>query len=98
MLEVYEDYAMVLKTKIRVSQSKKAWTQYVTIPSAVVQDSQYPFKADEELNLEIEPTLGIMIISREGIPLKATPNGVLVIKAMDLEAEFKSRQNPLEKN
>jgi len=84
---------MVLKTKIRVSQSKKAWTQYVTIPSAVVQDSQYPFKADEELNLEIEPTLGIMIISRGGRPIKATPDGVLVLKDLGPEAEFEAREN-----
>jgi len=71
---------MVLKTKIKISQSKKAWTQYVTIPSAVVQDSQYPFKADEELHLEVEPILGIMIISRDEAPIKATPDGVIVIK------------------
>ena len=84
---------MVLKTKIRVSQSKKAWTQYVTIPSAVVQDSQYPFKADEELNLEIEPTLGIMIISQGDKPIKATPDGVLVLKDSGPEAEFEAREN-----
>ena len=56
---------MVLKTKIKISQSKKAWTQYITVPSAVVQDSQYPFKASDELHLEIEPNFGIMIISKK---------------------------------
>lgn len=80
---------MVLKTKIKLSQSKKAWTQYVTIPSALVQDSQYPFKGNDELYLEVEPTIGIMIISEDAKQLKVTPEGVLVMDASaDLEAEL----------
>ena len=83
-------------TKIRISQSKKAWTQYVTIPSAVVQDSQYPFKANDELFLEIEPTLGIMIISRGDKPLKVTPNGVLVMhNSKNPTNEFETSLNPI---
>ena len=71
---------MVLKTKIKISQSKKAWTQYITIPSAVVQDSQYPFTASDELHLEIEPSQGVLIISKEAKSLEITPDGFLVIK------------------
>lgn len=71
---------MVLETKIKVSQSKKAWTQYITIPAMVVADSQYPFKPNDELHLKIEPRLGIMVISREDRPFKVTPNGVLIMQ------------------
>jgi len=71
---------MVLKTKVRLSQSKKAWTQYVTIPSAVVQDSQYPFKDDDvDVYLEVEPATGLIIISKEDKSLKVTSEGDLII-------------------
>jgi hypothetical protein len=69
---------MVLKTKIKISQSKKAWTQYITVPSAVVQDSQYPFKANDEIYLEIEPMMGIMMLSKKDRPIEATSEGVLI--------------------
>jgi hypothetical protein len=76
---------MVLKTKVTLSQSKKAWTQYLTIPSAVVQDSQYPFKPDEELYLEIEPTTHIMIISGFEKPLEIKKEGLLVKRSKEEE-------------
>jgi virulence-associated protein VagC len=44
---------MVLKARTRILQSRNSKTQYVTIPSAMVNDSQYPFKGDEEVDLEI---------------------------------------------
>lgn len=69
---------MVLKAKIKLSQSKKAWTQYVTIPSAVVQDSQYPFEGSDELYLEVEPETGIMVILKEDRPITITSEGVLI--------------------
>ena len=68
----------MLKTKIKLSQSKKAWTQYLTIPSAIVTDSQYPFEDSEELYLQVEPVTGMMIILREPRPIKVTSEGVLI--------------------
>ena len=78
---------MVLRTKIRVSQSKRALTQYITIPAMMVGDSQYPFEGDEELTLELEPVHGLMIISRGERQLKVAPEGVLV---MDASADLKA--------
>jgi hypothetical protein len=78
-----DEIEMGLKARIRLSQSKKAWTQYVTIPSAVVQDSQYTFKGDEDLYLEVEPSTGIMVISRRDKQLKVTKDGLLVMKSRE---------------
>jgi hypothetical protein len=44
---------MVLKERIRILQSTNAKTQYITVPSAMVSDSQYPFKANDEVEIEI---------------------------------------------
>ncbi len=74
---------MVLKTKIKLSQSKKAWTQYITIPSAVVQDSQYPFEGNDELYLEVEPKTGIMVILKEPRPIEVTLEGVFIKNVSD---------------
>jgi hypothetical protein len=87
---------MVLKTRIRLSQSKKAWTQYVTIPSAVVQDSQYPFKGDEELTLEVEPSTRVIVISCRDRPLKVTKEGLLV-KDGEREASAEGSHSQVER-
>ena len=44
---------MVLKERTKILQSTNAKTQYITIPSDMVIDSQYPFKADDEVEIEI---------------------------------------------
>ena len=46
---------MTLKAEVRVVQNKDAKTQYVAIPSAVVQDSLYPFHKNDILDLKIDP-------------------------------------------
>jgi hypothetical protein len=46
---------MALKHKTRIKQSKNAHTQYLVIPSAMVRDSQYPFKEDEEVEIVVDP-------------------------------------------
>jgi hypothetical protein len=46
---------MALKHKTRIKQSKNAHTQYLVIPSALVRDSQYPFKEDEEVEIIVDP-------------------------------------------
>jgi len=54
---------MVLKKSIKILQSKKASTQYLTIPASMVSDSQYPFKANEEVEIEIDTEKKLMIIA-----------------------------------
>ena len=68
----------MLKTKIKLTQSKKAWTQYITIPSAMVQDSQYPFVKNDELYLQIIPNSGLLILSKEGVTIKRDSTGFLI--------------------
>jgi len=46
---------LTLKVETRILENKQAKTQYITIPARVVQDSQYPFKANDTVELEIEP-------------------------------------------
>jgi hypothetical protein len=55
---------MVLKEKSRIIQSVKSYTQYVTIPSAIVRDSQYPFKKDDIIEIEVDPSRQIIIIRK----------------------------------
>jgi hypothetical protein len=42
---------MVLKERTRILQSTNAKTQYITIPSVMVSDSQYPFEANDEVEI-----------------------------------------------
>ena len=53
---------MVLRKKIKIHQSKNAKTQYIVIPSSIVNDSQYPFKNDEEVEIEVKPKNNSIII------------------------------------
>jgi len=46
---------MALKHKTKIKQSENAHTQYLVIPSALVRDSQYPFKKDEEVEIIVDP-------------------------------------------
>lgn len=46
---------MTLKHKTKIKQSENAHTQYLVIPSALVRDSQYPFKRDEEVEIVVDP-------------------------------------------
>jgi hypothetical protein len=53
---------MVLKERTRILQSTNAKTQYITVPSAMVSDSQYPFKANDEVEVEIVPGAKRLIV------------------------------------
>ena len=59
-------FHMVLKTKVKVKQSKNAYTQYLIVPSAVVQDSQYPFQKDEEVEITVIPNEKKIIVKQAG--------------------------------
>ena len=53
---------MALKQRTRILQSINAATQYITIPSAIVKDSQYPFHANDEVEIEIVPSERKLIV------------------------------------
>lgn len=55
---------MALERKIKIKQSKNAHTQYLVIPSSIVQDSQYPFKAEEEVKVTVDPKMKRIVIER----------------------------------
>lgn len=57
---------MALKRKVRIKQSKNAHTQYLVIPSSIVQDSQYPFKAEEEVSVTVDPEGKRIVVKRSG--------------------------------
>ena len=43
---------------------QNAYTQYLVIPSALVRNSQYPFKKDEEVEIIVDPVQKrVMIVS-----------------------------------
>lgn len=69
---------MVLKEKTRISQSPNACTQYVTIPSAMVRDSQYPFKKDEEVEIMVDPEHKILMIATKGTSIDISGNKILI--------------------
>ncbi len=45
--------ALGLTAKAKIIGNPKAHTQYITIPAVLAQDSAYPFKEGEEVQLEI---------------------------------------------
>lgn len=45
---------MVLKAKSKFLKNRNSWTYYLAIPADVVKDSQFPFKPDEEVDIEVK--------------------------------------------
>jgi len=54
---------MVLEDETKIVQSKNAHTQYLVIPSALVQDSQYPFKNGDTVKITVDPKHQALIIT-----------------------------------
>lgn len=76
---------MVKEFETKIVQSKKAHTQYLVIPSVMVQDSQYPFKEGEKIRIVIDPYRKMMIVSPAEEPqIKVSPDG-FVIKGKRIE-------------
>jgi len=70
---------MVKEFETKIVQSKKAHTQYLVIPSVMVQDSQYPFKEGERIRIVIDPYRKMMIVGPAEEPqIKVSPDGLLV--------------------
>lgn len=60
---------MVTTKPSRIFASGNATTLYVTIPSQIVSDSQFPFEADDEVTITIDgDQLLISHESKEGSP------------------------------
>jgi len=55
---------MVIKAKTKILKNPQAKTQYITIPSDMTQDSQYPFKPGDEIELEVDGKKGTLIVKR----------------------------------
>lgn len=53
---------MVLKAESRILKNPDANTQYITIPASMTIDSQYPFKPNDEVELEIDKTKKVLIV------------------------------------
>jgi hypothetical protein len=70
---------MVLEVEATIVQSKDAHTQYLVIPSVMVQDSQYPFKAGERVKIVIDTHQNVLMIkSAVETKVKVSPNGIHV--------------------
>lgn len=70
---------MVLEFEAKIVQSKNAHTQYLVIPSVMVQDSQYPFKEAEKVRIIIDPYHRMMIVRSVDEPqIKVSPDGFLI--------------------
>ena len=53
---------LLLKVETRILENERTKAQYFTIPAHVVQDSQYPFKANDIVELEIDPDKEILTL------------------------------------
>ena len=55
---------MVLEEETKLIKNPNAHTQYLIIPSAVVRDSQYPFKNGGKVRIKVDPERKLLIIMR----------------------------------
>jgi len=55
---------MVLTAESKILKNPEANTQYITIPASMTIDSQYPFKPNDRVELEIDKTEKVLIVRR----------------------------------
>jgi hypothetical protein len=55
---------MGITAKSRVLKNPDANTHYVTIPSSMTTDSQYPFEANDTVDLEVDTKQKILIVKK----------------------------------
>jgi len=53
---------MVITAKSKILKNPDANTQYITIPASMTLDSQYPFKPNELVDLEVDGENKILIV------------------------------------
>lgn len=80
---------MVLETETKIVQSKDAHTQYLVIPAVMVQDSQYPFRADERVRITIDPYRKMMIITSADQSIIEVSSKGIFIKGKRIEVAEK---------
>jgi hypothetical protein len=85
---------MVLQAEITIVQSKNAHTQYLAIPSVMVQDSHYPFKDGEKVRIIIDPYRKLMIIrSLEKPEIRVSVEGIYMSDTK-ITVRSSNSQNP----
>jgi len=76
---------MVLKEETKLVKSPNAYTQYLIIPSAVVRDSQYPFKDGGRVQIIVDPTHRVIVIApSKGVSVDTTDEGIFIKTTNDL--------------
>jgi hypothetical protein len=60
---------LTLKIEAKILENKRAKTQYITIPAQVARDSQYPFKKNDVVELEIDPQEKKLVVRLLGRPV-----------------------------
>jgi hypothetical protein len=53
---------LLLKVETRILENERTKSQYFIIPAYVVQDQQYPFKANDVVELDIDPDKEILTV------------------------------------
>ena len=53
---------MGLTAETKIVKNPKAHTMYITIPAVLAQDSAYPFKDVTDVEIEIVPKKGMLIV------------------------------------
>lgn len=53
---------MGLTAETKIVRNPKAHTMYITIPAVLAQDSAYPFKDVTDVEIEIVPKKGMLIV------------------------------------
>lgn len=85
---------MVLQAEITIVQSKNAHTQYLAIPSVMVQDSHYPFRNGEKVRVIIDPYRKLMIIgSLEKPEIRVSAEGIYMSDTK-ITVRSSNSQNP----
>jgi hypothetical protein len=85
---------MVLQAEIKIVQSKNAHTQYLAIPSVMVQDSHYPFKVGEKVRITVDPYRKLMIMrSLEKPEIRVSIEGIYMSDTK-IMARSSNSQNP----
>jgi len=69
---------MVLKEETKIVQSRNAYTQYLIIPSAVVRDSQYPFRDGGKVRIIVDSIHNVMIVAPAEVSIDVSPEGIFM--------------------
>jgi len=64
-VDIHGENNMGLEGEGLVTKSKTSATHYVTIPSWIARDSQFPFKAGEKVKVTVLPDEGKIIITKK---------------------------------